>query len=327
MEMMYLIHWPNAHGPRRFTLESAIAQRRQEAFSMFVVLGATGRTGEAVASTLLAQGRAVRVIVHDAPKGQALKDKGAEVAVADVEDRAALERTLSGAEGAYVLLPPALTSSQFRVDNDRRAKNIAAAIKAGGVGHVVLLSSMGAQHPDGTGTILSLHDAEATIGATLSAGGRTRAVTFLRAAYFLENWAVGLQGLAQGILPTFLLADKAIPMVATRDVGRAAARLLAEGGSGKRIINVAGPREYSPVDVAAALGRVVGKPIAAQQFPDQTMAAALVAAGMSPELSRLFQELTHGYNTSRIAWEEGHPMWRGETDVEAVLASLVGGTK
>ena len=102
--------------------------------------------------------------------------------------------------------------------------------------------------------------------------------------------------------------------------------MLAEG-SGKRIIHLAGPREYSPVDIAAALGRVVGKRIVPQQLPDETMATALVAAGMSPELSRLFQELTHGHNTGRIVWEAGHPVWRGETDVETVLALLVGGAK
>jgi uncharacterized protein YbjT (DUF2867 family) len=294
---------------------------------MFVVLGGTGNTGKVVASTLLAQGKAVRVVTHDVAKGQALKDKGAEVAVADVEDRGSLERALSGAEGAYVLLPPAFSSSHFRVDNDRRAKNIAGAIAGAGVGHVVLLSSMGAQRPDGTGPILSLHDAEATIGGAPAARGRAPAMTFLRPAYFMENWASALQGLAQGMLPTFLLAEKAIPMVATRDIGRAAARLLAEGGSGKRIINLAGPREYSPVDIAAALGRVVGKPIVAQQFPEETMATALLAGGMSPELSRLFQELTHGLNTGVVAWEEGHPVWRGDTDVEAVLASLISGAR
>src|SRR5262245_57459750 len=116
---------------------------------MFVVLGATGNTGNVVASTLLAQGKAVRIVVRSAAKGQVLSDKGADVVVADVEDGAALERALRGAEGAYVLLPPALSSSQVRVDNDRRAKNIAAAIGAAGVGHVVMLSSIGAQHPDG----------------------------------------------------------------------------------------------------------------------------------------------------------------------------------
>jgi uncharacterized protein YbjT (DUF2867 family) len=286
---------------------------------MFVVLGATGNTGKVVAETLLAQKKAVRVVLHDAVKGEAWKAGGAEVAVANVEDGASLEKAFDGAEGAYVLLPPALSSSQVRADNDRRAQNLAAAIEAAGVGHVVMLSSVGAQHPDGTGPILYLHDAEATFSRTRAA------VTFLRAAYFMENWGGALYAVGQGVLPTFLLADKATPMVATRDIGLAAARLLAEGGSGKRVIELAGPREYSPRDVAAALGRIVGKQIVAQQQPEEAMAAALMGAGMNAEWARLFQELTHGVNTGRVTWEGGHPLWRGETDVEAVLATLVGG--
>ncbi len=100
---------------------------------MFVVLGATGNTGKVVASTLLAQGKAVRVVMHrEAGAGQAWREGGADVVLADLEDRAALGRAFAGAEGAYVLLPPALRSSQVRVDNDRRAKNIAAAIAAAG---------------------------------------------------------------------------------------------------------------------------------------------------------------------------------------------------
>src|SRR5216683_397932 len=51
---------------------------------MFVVLGATGNTGSVAASTLLAQGKSVRVVVHNAAKGEAWKAKGADVAVADV---------------------------------------------------------------------------------------------------------------------------------------------------------------------------------------------------------------------------------------------------
>ncbi len=286
---------------------------------MFIVLGASGNTGKVVAETLLAQKKAVRVVLHDAVKGEAWKARGAEVAVADVEDGTALEHALKGAEGAYVLLPPSFSSSQVRVDNGRRAKTIATAVEAVGVSHVVVLSSIGAHQPDGTGPVLSLHDAEAMFS-------RTRAgVTLLRAAYFMENWGGSLYAVGQGVLPTFLRADKAIPMVATRDIGLAAARLLAEGGNGKRVIELAGPREYSPRDVAAALGRVVGKPIVARQEPEEAMAAALMGAGMNAEWARLFQELNYGVNTGRVAWEGGHPLWRGETDVEAVLATLVGG--
>jgi NAD(P)H dehydrogenase (quinone) len=286
---------------------------------VFVVLGASGNTGKVVAETLLSQKRKVRVVVRNVAKGQGWKEGGAEVSIADVEDGAALERAFSGAEGAYVLLPPNFSSSQVRVDNNRRASTIAAAVEAAGVPHVVMLSSIGAQQPEGTGPVLGLRDAEATFTR-----GRA-AATFVRAAYFMENWSSALSAVAQGVLPTFLLADKAIPMVATRDIGTAAARLLAEGGSGKRVIELAGPREYSPRDVAAALARVVGKPIAVQEAPEEAMAPALTGAGMNAEWAGLFQELTHGLNAGIVVWEGGHPLWRGETDVEAVLASFVGG--
>jgi uncharacterized protein YbjT (DUF2867 family) len=115
-------------------------------------------------------------------------------------------------------------------------------------------------------------------------------------------------------------------MVARRD-GLAAARLLAEGGRGARIVQLAGPREYTPNDVASSLGRLLGKPIAVRQHPDEAMAAAILVARMNDEWSRLFQELTHGLNTGRVAWEAGHSIGRGETDIEAVFASLLGSAK
>lgn len=285
---------------------------------MFIVLGASGNTGKVVAETLLTQKKKVRVVLRDAAKGKAWKEAGADVSIADVEDGAALERAFSGAEGAYVLLPPNFSSSQVRVDNNRRASAIAAAVEAAGVPHVVMLSSIGAQQAAGTGPVLGLRDAEATFARAHAAA------TFVRAAYFMENWGGALYAVAQGVLPTFLLADKAIPMVATRDIGTAVARLLAEGGSGKRVIELAGPREYSPRDVAAALARIVGKPIAVQQAPEETMAPALMGAGMNAEWARLFQELTHGLNAGIVVWEGGHPLWRGETDVQTVLSTLMG---
>lgn len=285
---------------------------------MFVVLGASGNTGRVVAETLLSQNKKVRVVVRDVAKGQVWKEAGADVSVADVEDGAALKRAFSDAEGAYVLLPPNFSSTQVRADNNRRTSTIAAAIEAAGVPHVVLLSSIGAQQADGTGPVLGLRDSEAAFTR-----GRA-AATFVRAAYFMENWGGALFGVAQGVLPSFLLADKAIPLVATRDIGIAAARLLAEGGSGKRVIELAGPREYSPRDVAAALARAVGKPIAVQEAPEDAMEPALAAAGMNAEWTRLLKELTHGLNTGIVVWEGGHPLWRGETDIQTVLSALLG---
>jgi uncharacterized protein YbjT (DUF2867 family) len=92
---------------------------------MFVVLGASGNTGKVVAETLLRQKKKVRVVLHAAAKGKAWGEAGADVAIANVDDGAAIERAFSGAEGVYVLLPPNFSSSHVRVDNNRRTKTIA----------------------------------------------------------------------------------------------------------------------------------------------------------------------------------------------------------
>jgi len=285
---------------------------------MFVVLGASGHTGKVVAQTLLQQNKKVRVVLRDAARGKAWSEAGAEVAVADVDDAAALGCAFGGAEGGYLLLPPNFGSNQVRVDNNRRTRTLAEAIEAAGVPHVVLLSSIGAQRSEGTGPVLGLRDAE-DIFSRASA-----AVTAIRAAYFMENWGRSLFAVGEGVLPTFLTVDKAIPLVATRDIGTSAARLLSEGGRGKRVIELAGPREYAPRDVAAAVERIVGRPIGVQQASEEAMAPALMSAGMNAEWARLFQELTHGLNTNIVVWEGGHPFWRGETDLETVLSTLLG---
>ncbi|CAN5752727.1 hypothetical protein BH09MYX1_BH09MYX1_25460 [soil metagenome] len=181
---------------------------------MYVVVGVTGNTGKVVADTLLAQKKPVRVVVRDAAKGAPWKAKGAEVAIADMSDAAALQKALTGATGAYVLLPPDYATNDTLGDKKKQIDALAAAIPPSGVKHVVLLSSVGAQHAEGTGPIRSLHAAEerfATLGVPF---------TFLRAPYFMENWGSSLGPVkAEGTL--YAMFEKRIPMVATKDIGTA----------------------------------------------------------------------------------------------------------
>ncbi|THJ17400.1 MAG: NAD-dependent epimerase/dehydratase family protein [Nitrospira sp. CG24B] len=66
---------------------------------MFVVLGATGNTGSAVVETLLSKNQPVRVVVRSADKGAGWKAKGADVAVASLDDVSALTKAFEGAKG------------------------------------------------------------------------------------------------------------------------------------------------------------------------------------------------------------------------------------
>jgi uncharacterized protein YbjT (DUF2867 family) len=75
---------------------------------------------------------------------------------------------------------------------------------------------------------------------------------------------------------------------------------LVEGGGGKRVIQLAGPREYAPRDVTATLGRIVGKQIVAQQHPEEAMAAALLSAGMPPSGHACFRSSLMA--STRVVW-------------------------
>jgi uncharacterized protein YbjT (DUF2867 family) len=285
---------------------------------MFAVAGVSGHTGKVVAETLLAQSKPVRAIVRDAAKGEEWKKRGAEIALADLDDVDALTKALRDASGAYLLIPPMMSSTNVRSDNARKVATIAKAVDASGVKHVVFLSSIASQHDAGTGPILSTHDAEAALS-------KSRAdVTFLRAPYFMENLAGSLYALDKGELPTFLQVDKPFPMAATQDIGTTAAKLLLEGGHGKSIVELYGPREYSQKDVAAALSKITGKTVTAKQGPEDAMVSSLTAAGLNAHWAALYKELIHGMNTGHVAFEGGNVRTaKGTTEVDVVLRKLI----
>jgi uncharacterized protein YbjT (DUF2867 family) len=287
---------------------------------MYVVAGVTGNTGRVVAETLLAQKKPVRTLVRSEAKGAEWKKRGAEVVVAELDDAAALGRALAGASGAYLLLPAQYASTNARADGVKRTRAIVQAVESSGVEHVVLLSAVGAQHASGTGPVVPLHEAEVELSHVKAA------VTSVRAAYFMENWGASLYALAQGVLPTFLALGRSIPMVATADAGTISAKALLEGGKGYSVIELAGPRDYTPEDVATALSRITGKPVTAQQGAEDAMVPALMAAGLNRHWAELYQELTHALNDGHMAWESGQARFvRGATEIDGVLSKLVNG--
>ncbi len=286
---------------------------------MYAIAGVTGHVGSVAAETLLSQGKQVRVIVRDAAKGAAWKAKGAEVAIADLNDEAALARAFEGASGAFVLLPPAqsATSEQPIEDNEKLARSIAAAVKASKLPHVVLLSSVGAQHADGTGPIKALHDAEKKLAATGAA------LTAVRASYFQENWGASLGALAQDILPTFVRKDVRFPQVSTKDIGRTVAAALVEGGRGTTAIELAGPRDYTAEDAAAALSKITGKTITATDAPLDAVVPTFTSFGLSTAVALLYREMYEGIMSGRVAPEAGNRSVRGSVEIGETLGALL----
>ena len=154
---------------------------------MFVVLRATGHTGSVVAETLLARKQSVRVVVRSLDKGASWKSKGAEIAVASLDDVPALTNAFRGASGVYLLVPPNYGASAWLAAQRQRMDQAAEVVKASGISHVVFLSSVGGQIPEDTGPIRAVRSLWRT-----EAGSRGTEPNDLAAP--ATSWRTGHQG-------------------------------------------------------------------------------------------------------------------------------------
>jgi uncharacterized protein YbjT (DUF2867 family) len=293
-----------------------LGSKDTEVAIMFVVAGVTGNTGKIVADTLLAKGAKVRVLVRDAAKGDPWKARGAEVAVAELNDVAALTKALAGAKGAYLLLPPKYGVDDLVGAQKQTTDAIVTAVAASNVEHVVLLSSVGAQHEEGTGPIKTLHYAEKQLTEKTKAK-----LTFVRAAYFLENWAPVAAATKGGKLPTFIRRDQVIPMVATKDIGTTAAKVLLEGPPSARVdvIELAGPRDWSAADIAG----IFGKDVVADEAPLDAVVPTFMSFGASKDAAEQFRELYAGILDGKVAFEKsGARLVRGSVDAASLLPAF-----
>jgi uncharacterized protein YbjT (DUF2867 family) len=113
-------------------------------------------------------------------------------------------------------------------------------------------------------------------------------------------------------------------MVATQDIGFVAAYSLMLATRSTRIIELAGPQDYSPADAAATLGRVSGKTIAAAVAPLEGMVPMLTQFGMAAESAAEMAGLIEGVNAGRIQFgQPGTQPIRGTTTLEQVFAAIV----
>ena len=287
---------------------------------MFVIAGATGHTGSVVAHTLLAQNEPVTVLVRDARKADALREKGAQVTSASLEDTQALTAALAGADGAYLLIPPNYKAADALGYGFQVGDALAGAVKSSGIPHVVLLSSVGAQHAQGTGPIRSLYHAESVIWPA------AKNLTVLRPGYFLQNWASSVDGVRnQGVLHNFLTPERKIPMISTVDIGKIAASCLTDPARGRRVVELAGPEDYSPQDIAQAFAAVLEKPVKLETHPLDAVIPTFKAAGFSEDLARLFREMIEGINSGHVAYEgKGARFQRGSVTAREAISHMLG---
>lgn len=176
---------------------------------MNIVLGANGHVGSAVAKTLLQQGQEVLVVLHSEDNKAAWQEQGAQVAVTDVNNAAALREVFRKGEKAFLLNPPAAPDTDTVAVETRSVNSILNALAGSGLKKVVAQSTYGAQPGEGIGDMGVLY--------LLEQGLAEQAIPFtiVRAAYYMSNWDMALQtARSEGIVHTLFQVDFKLPMVA-----------------------------------------------------------------------------------------------------------------
>ncbi len=282
--------------------------------SIFVVAGATGHVGSVVARELLAAGHKVRAIVRSVEKAKPLAGLGAELLAGELSDISFLTRAMRGADGAFLLLPPANSAPDVRALQDRVSHVQAAAVAECGIRHVVVLSSWGAEKASGTGPIVGLHVLEEALKKTGAIA------TFLRAGSFTENLLAVLPAAQhQSILPNFFPPEHKVAIVATRDIAAAAVRALLSPPAATQVVYVVGTHEYSAVDQAAYLSKKLGKEIKLLNLPASAASGAIQQGGVGASMADLLQEMYEGALKGLLAIEPGHRVEKGTTTLEQAL--------
>jgi uncharacterized protein YbjT (DUF2867 family) len=279
---------------------------------MFVVVGANGKTGSAVARALLAEGQLVRVVLRGGRGADRWRAAGASVAVADAQDSASLISAFRDARAAYVFNPPAYEVVNMLEPARRVADAYRGALSATGV-RAVALSSIGAQHAEGTGNILTTHILESALAPL--------GTTFVRAGNFMTNWLPTLSLLRPGVLSSFLTPlDRATPTVAVRDIATVVVRELLRTGS--RTVEISGPADYAPNQVAEAFAAALGRPVRVEAIPRGQWFEVLATRFGIPEAAvSNWIEMWEGFNSGHICFV-GAPE-RGQVSINEFAEAAV----
>jgi uncharacterized protein YbjT (DUF2867 family) len=251
---------------------------------IIAVVGATGAQGGGLARAILADrngGFGVRALTRkpDSEKAQALKNAGAEVVTADVDDPASVRRAFTGAYGAFCL-----TNYWEHFSPEReltQARNQAQAAKDAGLQHVIWSTLEDTRkwvplEDDRMPTLMGKYKVP-HFDAKGEADGIFRELgvptTFLLTAFYWENlifFGAGPQRGPDGVLAiTFPLDDKPLPSIAVEDIGKCAYGIFKRGREFiNRTVAIAG-EHLTGAEMARQLTQALGQEVRYNNVPPE----------------------------------------------------------
>ena len=227
-----------------------------------LVTGATGNVGGALTRQLADSGHDLRALVRNPTTAQL--PPGVQLVQGDLTSLEDLSRALAGVDRAFL---------NMAGDN---GEHFAAAARACGVSHVVLLSSFTAvvPLPLGEDNIVTIRH-RAGEHALQAAGVPA---TFLRAAGFFTSFHAWTSGLADSVVRAPYL-DVALPLVDPDDVAASAAAVLLADNPHTGAYSITGPQTLTVTALTRILGEVLGRELRTEQITEQQAKHAVFPPG------------------------------------------------
>lgn len=295
---------------------------------LVMVTGATGNTGSGIAVGLLERGVGVRALVRQAEKGEALRDRGADLVVADLDDPGSL------AADAFA----GVTDVYFCTWNGPTAldhwKNFRAALRAAGAApRIVRGSAFGAP--------------ESRIIQQITAADRDLKETglpwtILQPTFFMQNTMMTAPTVKDQGAIYFDWGDGKAGMVDVRDIVDSAIGVLTarDGRFDGRSFVLTGPEAIGFAEVAEAIGRAIGRQVKYVAVSHEAAKEALLAMGWPEWIVDGYIELFIGFEngfanttTDSVQMLAGHAprsiqrfardfadVWAGEAQVAEVTS-------
>lgn len=182
--------------------------------NIFLISGATGNQGGAVAAHLLKEGFKVRALTRNKNQEAAHKLEllGAEIVEGDFNDPASLQKAFEGVYGAYSVQNVWVTGIPKEIEQGKAFAD--AALKAG-VSHFIYGSVGGVERKTG----VDIFDSKLVIEKYIQSLGLP--ATFLRPVFFMNNWLAPKRrsSINDGKFINALAPDTKFQQIAADDIG------------------------------------------------------------------------------------------------------------
>ncbi|MDB5089478.1 MAG: family NAD(P)-dependent oxidoreductase [Mucilaginibacter sp.] len=225
---------------------------------MIVITGATGKIGSKTAAELIAKGKKVKAIGREESKLEALAKKGALIAKGDMLNADFLTEAFNGAEAVLLLIPPNMQAPDVAAFQKSVGEAQLEALKNAAIKNIVFISSLGTERSANGSLVAGLADQEKRLNGLPT----DVHVISLRPTGFMENLFNQIGAIKyQNAISSILKPELATGIIAIQDIAAVAADKLDRlEFKGKTSLALLGSRDYTQREIAAVIGKAIGKP-------------------------------------------------------------------